>query len=205
MYKPPLPQDDEPYDIPEFSYPARQRRASQAGTTHKRRVPGDYRTDERPGEPKIKRASLLREQQEKQAQLEAAAREETGKTKSVRRPVPETRRSHPETGHTRAIRESGTSTRRPVQETGKYRAIHETSSRADKTREEADTFLMTGSRRSSGAYAPRKSASRPMQRGRGGTVGLARHDGRSSRTHSGPRLPRRRRGTAHPGVSCEPD
>ncbi len=85
MYKPPLPQDDEPQDIPEFSYPASQRRASRAGTAHRRRVPGDYRTDERPGEPKIKRASLLREQQEKQAQLEEAAHEDPGPGYAMKR------------------------------------------------------------------------------------------------------------------------
>ncbi len=109
MYKPPLPQDDEPHDIPEFSYPASQRRASRAGTAHRRRVPGDYRTDERPGEPKIKRASLLREQQEKQAQLEEAAHKD-----------------HEGTGK----------------------------------------ILVTPGRRPSGAYTPRKTASRPSQRGR---------------------------------------
>src|SRR5712691_2535024 len=102
MYKPPLPQDDEPQDIPEFSYPASQRRASRAGTVHRRRVPGDYRTDERPGEPKIKRASLLREQQEKQAQLqlEEAAHED-----------------HKETGKAKAVKKSASGTSRPREET----------------------------------------------------------------------------------------
>ncbi|GAC1566304.1 MAG: hypothetical protein NVS3B14_07560 [Ktedonobacteraceae bacterium] len=90
MYKPPLPQDDEPYDIPEFTYPARRRRASQAPTVSRHREPEGYRSDEHPGEPIIKRASLLREQQERQAQLEKAAREGAGKAKTVH-----TRRSQP--------------------------------------------------------------------------------------------------------------
>ncbi|HKV59130.1 MAG TPA: D-alanyl-D-alanine carboxypeptidase family protein [Ktedonobacteraceae bacterium] len=169
MYKPPLPEDDEPHDIPEFSYPARQRRASQSGTVHRRRVPGDYRTDERPGEPKIKRASLLREQQEKQAQLEAAAREEAENARTLRKPAPDTRRPREETGSSRAIRESGTSQRRPGEGTARRRAISETGISAYKTREETDPILVTRGRRSSGAYIPRKSASRPMQRGRTGT------------------------------------
>src|SRR5579859_7600508 len=85
MYKPPVPEDEEPHDIPEFYYPARQRRASQGSAAQRRRAPGEYRTDERPGEPKIKRASLLREQQEQQARLEAEAYQETEKAKKAAR------------------------------------------------------------------------------------------------------------------------
>ncbi|HLX55981.1 MAG TPA: D-alanyl-D-alanine carboxypeptidase family protein [Ktedonobacteraceae bacterium] len=70
MYKPPLPENDEPYDIPQYSYPARRRKSVHADMPH-RRAPEGYRSDEKPGEPKIKRASLLREQQEKKAQLDA--------------------------------------------------------------------------------------------------------------------------------------
>ena len=169
MYKPPLPEDDEPHDIPEFSYPARQRRASQSGMVHRRRMPGDYRTDERPGEPKIKRASLLREQQEKQARLEAAEREETGKARAVRKPAPDTRRLRDETGSSRAIRESGTSQRRPGEGTSKRQAISETDISEYKTRDETDAMLVTRGRRSSGAYMPRKSASRSLPRRRAGT------------------------------------
>src|SRR5689334_20229252 len=94
MYKPPPPEDDAAQDIPEFSYPSRQRRASRAGTTYRRRVPGDYRTDERPGAPKIKRASLLREQQAKRAQAdtETAPEEETGQTQVTKKPAAGTSR-----------------------------------------------------------------------------------------------------------------
>lgn len=152
MYKPPLPQDDEPRDIPEFSYPAIRRRASQVpATAPRKRAPEGYRTDERPSEPKIKRASLLREQQEKQTQLEAAARDrdkETGKAKAVRKPVPDTPRPREETGRSRAIRASEVGARRPLEETGK--------------------ILVTPNRHSSPIYAP-QVATRPPQRGRSGT------------------------------------
>ena len=164
MYKPPLPEDDEPHDIPEFSYPARQRRASQNSAAQRRRVPGEYRTDERPGEPKIKRASLLRERQEQQARLAAKARqeeEETGKAKAVRKPSPRT----PATSRPRPETSSASIHREPD------------APRARKVREEIDTIVVTPGRRSSGAYTPRKSASRPLQRGRAGT----------SSTHSRPR------------------
>jgi D-alanyl-D-alanine carboxypeptidase len=182
MYKPPLPQDDEPQDIPEFSYPASQRRASRAGTVHRRRVPGDYRTDERPGEPKIKRASLLREQQEKQAQLEEAAHEdheETGKAKAVKKSASGTSRSRlrEETGRSRAIREPGTNLPGPRAETGKRHAIVEPDVSVRKTRDETGKILVTPGRRPSGAYTPRKTASRPSQRGR--SVAYPTHTQRS--------------------------
>src|SRR5579859_2432438 len=124
MYKPPLPEDDEPQDIPEFSYPSRQRRGSRAGTTYRRRVPGAYRTDERPGEPKIKRASLLREQQAKQAETEAA-REETGKAKAIKKPVAGTSRLREETRQDRAIKEVGAASRGPRQQTSHNRIVRE--------------------------------------------------------------------------------
>ena len=186
MYKPPVPQDDEPHDIPEFSYPARQRRASQNGAAQRRRTPGEYRTDERPGEPKIKRASLLREQQEQQAQLEAEARqEETGKAKAIKKPsprTPDTSRSRAETGRSKAIREPDTHSRRPPPETSSARIHREPdASRTHSARDETDTILiarnLARNRRSSGAYTPRKSASHPLQRGHAGT----------SSTHSRPR------------------
>ncbi len=179
MYKPPLPQDDEPHDIPEFSYPARQRRASQYGTAQGRRVPGEYRTDERPGEPKIKRASLLRERQEQQARLAAEARQEerTGKAKAVKRPsphIPDTTRARAETG--KAIRESNRPSRRlRPEETSSARVQREPDvSHARRVREEIDTIVVTPGRRSTGAYTPRQSATHPLQRGRSGSTSYTR-------------------------------
>lgn len=175
MYKPPLPQDDEPHDIPEFTYPVRQRRASRSGTAQGRRVPGEYRTDERPGEPKIKRASLLRERQEQQARLEAEARQEgTEKAKSIKKPSPpDTSRLPTGTGKSRVIRESDRYSRRPHPETSSASEHREPDAlRARRVREEIDTIVVTPGRRSSGAYAPRKSASRPLQRGRAGTSSI---------------------------------
>jgi D-alanyl-D-alanine carboxypeptidase len=170
MYKPPLPQDDEQHDIPEFSYPARQRRVSQSGTVHRRRVPGEYRTDERPGEPKIKRASLLREQQVKQAQLDETAQKETGKAKAVRKPAPYSSRVRDETGNSRAVREPYANPRIPREKTDSNRILREPDApRTRKPRDETDIILMTPSRRPTGAYAPRKTASRPSQRGRTST------------------------------------
>lgn len=68
MYRSPRSDEEETPDIPEFSYPAKRRRSSGTGyTPPRKRAPEDYRTDERPGEPRVRRASLLREQQ---AQLE---------------------------------------------------------------------------------------------------------------------------------------
>ena len=188
MYKPPLPEDDEPQDIPEFTYPSRHRRAARAGTTYRRRVPGDYRTDERPGAPKIKRASLLREQQAKRAEAEAAREAETGKTKAVRKPASGTSRLRDETGQTNIVKKPAAGTSRLRNETGQSRASREAGiptrrSRPQTSRnridDEPDTFSMrrrredTGTlpvtpRRSSGAYIPRKSASRPLSHPRAG-------------------------------------
>ncbi len=163
MYKPPLPEDDEPQDIPEFSYPSRHRRASRAGTTYRRRVPGDYRTDERPGEPKIKRASLLREQQAKQAQAEAeAAREaESGKTRVMKKRAAGTSRLREETRPGRANREADTPTRRSRPQTSRNRIVDEPDT-LPMPKENDGTLSLTTSRRSSGAYIPRKSMSRPL-------------------------------------------
>jgi D-alanyl-D-alanine carboxypeptidase len=166
MYKPPLPQDDEPYDIPEFSYPARQRRAPQHGTAQGRRVPGEYRTDERPGEPKIKRASLLRERQEQQARLAAEARREgTGKAKAVRKPsphTPDTPRERAETG--KVNRKPDRPSRRPHAESGARIQREPDATQARRVREEIDTIVVTPGRRSSGAYTPRQSATHPLRR-----------------------------------------
>src|ERR1700694_3048819 len=172
MYKPPVPEDDEPHDIPEFYYPARQHRASQNGTAQHRRTPGEYRTDERPGEPKIKRASLLREQQGQQARLEAEARQKTEKAKAVRNPSPHasgTSKSRSETGKSRAIREPDPNTysRRPRQETSSSRIQREPDApRVRGERDETDTILIARNRRSSstGAYAPHSTAPQPAQR-----------------------------------------
>jgi D-alanyl-D-alanine carboxypeptidase len=172
MYKPPVPEDDEPHDIPEFYYPARQRRASQDGAAQHRRTPGEYRTDERPGEPKIKRASLLREQQEQQARLEAEARQKTEKAKAARKPSPhasDTSRLRTETGRSRTVREPDphTYSRRPRPETSSARIYREPDvPPARGARDETDTILIARNRRSSstGAYAPHRSASQPAQR-----------------------------------------
>jgi D-alanyl-D-alanine carboxypeptidase len=169
MYKPPLPEDDEPHDIPEFSYPSRQRRASRGGTTYRRRAPGDYRTDERPGEPKIKRASLLREQQAKQAAAEAA-RAETGKTKAIKKSVAGTSRLREETRQDQAIQEVGEVTGRPRQQASRTRIVREPDTLPVRSgRDETGTLPATSGRRSSGAYIPRQGVSRPLQRSRVGT------------------------------------
>ena len=170
MYKPPLPEDDEPHDIPEFSYPSRRRRASRAGTTYRRRVPGDYRTDERPGEPKIKRASLLREQQAKQAQAAEAAREETGKAKAVKKPAAGTSRLREESRRDGAIKETGA--RRPGsrQQRSRSKIVREPDTLPiHEERDETGTPPVTRERRSPGASMPRQDASRPSQRPRAGT------------------------------------
>lgn len=169
MYKPPLPEDNAAHDIPEFSYPSRQRRASRTGATYRRRAPGDYRTDERPGEPKIKRASLLREQQAKQAAAEAA-REETGKARVVKKPGAGTSRLREETDHDRAIQEERDATRRPRQQTSRTRIIREPDTLPTRAgRDETGTLPATTARRSSDAYIPRQGVSRPSQRPRAGT------------------------------------
>lgn len=173
MYKPPLPEDDAPQDIPEFSYPSRQRRASRAGTTYRRRVPGNYRTDERPGEPKIKRASLLREQQARQARQAAeAAREEekeSGKTKVVKRPAAGTSRLREGTRQGKTSREAAIPPRRPSRETGRDRIVDEADTLPmRKERTDTGRLSVTPARRSSGAYVPSKNASRPLQRPRAG-------------------------------------
>ena len=172
MYKPPLPEDDEPQDIPEFSYPSRHRRASRAGTTYRRRVPGEYRTDERPGEPKIKRASLLRERQARQAQAEAEAarEEESGKTKVVKKPAAGTSSLRAGTRQNRTIREAGTSTRRPRPQTSRNRMVDEPDTLPIRgERDDTGTLPVTSGRRSSGAYVPPRRVSRPLQRPRADT------------------------------------
>ncbi len=75
MYKPPLPEDDAPHDIPEFSYPPRRRKEQKSVSRPlaRKRAPEDYNEDERPGEPITRRASLLREKQQQKQQNQTSS------------------------------------------------------------------------------------------------------------------------------------
>src|SRR2546429_476322 len=75
MYKPPLPEDDAPHDIPEFSYPPRRRKEQKSvpRPLARKRAPEDYNEDERPGEPITRRASLLREKQQQKQQNQTSS------------------------------------------------------------------------------------------------------------------------------------
>src|SRR5437588_2090239 len=106
MYKPPLPEDDAPHDIPEFSYPPRRRKEqkSMPRTLARKRAPEDYNEDERPGEPITRRASLLREKeqqkqqkQQKQTSSETSQHETTEKAASRSKARP-SRGEHGNTG-----------------------------------------------------------------------------------------------------------
>jgi D-alanyl-D-alanine carboxypeptidase len=79
MYKEP-PEDDEPREYPEFTYPVRQHR--HAATPQ--RPPMRYRTDEHPGVPQIRRASLYHDQQHTQRPYNPALDDKTEAYKNTR-------------------------------------------------------------------------------------------------------------------------
>src|ERR1700730_8188855 len=99
MYKPPLPEDDAPHDIPEFSYPTRgsKEQKSMPRPLARKRAPGDYNEYESPGEPKIRRASLLREKKQQQALSQILRHQKTEKEGS-RSTARQPRGEHSDTG-----------------------------------------------------------------------------------------------------------